>query len=1024
MSRLRLTPFFVFALLLGVTQTKAQRMIAQAGVNYFENFDTLATTGTSAVMPVGWLFFENGGTSTTTYAADIGTSTSGNTFSYGLSASTNRALGSIASGTTQPMIGARFVNTTGTLLTSATITCTLEQWRAGGRTTADSTVFAYGLNNAALQTGTWNTDHNLTFTSKVLGGTGRALNGNDTANQRFYNYTIVGLAVQPNDTFCIRWSDINAAGSDDGLAVDSFTIAFYASGTGLVAPPASLQLTISNQTSGVVSWNKPSGYVDSLYTTLVFAKASSAINSGIPSGNPSKYIADSNFTSTSSSRYQHDSSARCIMNGDLTSVSLLQLNPNTNYHISAFVVRLADSTYSSAAQTNATTFSFTPPSPLQSITVSPKYVKTADISWVLPTSYNSSTQQVLLFAKADTSQISGTATKGFSQYAASTNFGSGSRFELDTNAFCIYNGDLTSMTLNNLQFNQPYQLLGYVVSQFDSLYATAVVVNFTQNMAPPASVNNLTITGTSGNTARISWTKPTSYTNNTYTTLVFMKADSALNNGIPTRAPSAYFGTGNFGLGSPYQHDNKGYCVYKGDTNFVNITNISNSKNYFVSVMIVEDYDSVYSSITSATGSALPPPPYFPIGNINTVNPVTGVPDSLNKYVMLKGIVYGFNQRTFGLQFLLRDATGGIQVFSNSRNYSYTVKEGDSIAVSGVISHNRGQIQITSLDTVELINSGNRLPQPIVVNTLNENTENQLVRVNLVRFVSTPAGSNWPTGSSNIRVIKVGTSDTLTIRLINTSGLAGKPLPATTQFSVIGMGTQTSSSTSVPFAFDGYAIIPRSASDIIRFDSLGIFPLVSPANASNVSIDTASILFTWNTAPTATGVGTPTYTWKLDTVNGNFSNPVLSFTSNSSGNDTNFTFSNQAIQNLFASKGISKGQSFYGKWMIQAVSGTFKSNSSDTFSITLTNNLQTGISAATKHIDFMMYPNPTAGQVNLISEQAIESLVMYDMNGRVVHKALFNKNNLTLDLKWLNKGIYLIEIKTQAGTGTKRLMLN
>ncbi len=1124
-------------------------------MSYFENFDTLVSTGTSSVMPVGWLFFENGGSSTTTYTADIGTSTTGNTFSYGSASSTNRALGTLASGTTQPIIGARFVNNTPSVISSVSITFTMEQWRAGGRTTADTSVFSYGINNGSLSVGSWTIDHNLTLQSKTLGGSARGLIGNDTANQRGYTYTITGLSINVNDTLYIRWADINATGTDDGLAIDSFYITF--NGGGIAPPPAisALSFTNTGQTSATINWNKPSGYVDSLFTTLVFVKAQTAVVQGTPNRNATGYLADTNFSSSSSSRYQHDTAARCIYNGDGISVNISNLNIGTSYHVLGYVVRISDSVYSSAVITNgATQSNITPPAPLASIgagtkpltptridlawtkntytdsihtvlvflkkgsavnigvpslhpasyvsdslfnsTSSGRYqhdtaarciykgdgadvyvdgldpsstyyavafvVRDADsswsnavtgsfstpglppspvtnltftgtqvtaslISWTLPAGYSQALTNVVVFAKADSAIKGSTPVKNYTSYTANGVFGIGSTLETDNQAYCVYNGDLSSFTMSGLITSKKYYLKAYVVKQSDSLYSTADTLGFFQHYAPPLSVSSVSMTGINTSSAKITWTKPASYKNNGYTTLVFVKADQAVNNGTPVKSIIRYNPSATFGSGTKLETDSLAFTVFRGDTNFVNISNLNNTKTYHISIWVVEDFDSVYSFNAVGSGSSLPPPQYYPIGSVNTVNPVTGVPDSLNKSVLLRGVVYGFNQRFTGLQFLMRDATGGIQVLSTLKNFGYNnVLEGDSVTASGLISHSRGQVQLTTLDTVILIARGKAIKNPVVVNTLNENTENDLVRLNMVKFVTPPAGNNWPTNNTNIRVIKTGTFDTLTIRIISTSAIAGTPLPGSSVFSIVGMGAQTSTSTNVPFAFDGYYIIPRTASDIIPFDSLQAFALNRPLHNTTISVDIGSITFNWQHAIPASGVANPTYTWLLDSARGNFSTPLFSGASANSGADSIFTLTNAAIKSIFNAEGVNPGQSITTRWIIKATSGAYTRTSADTFTLILTNNTNnTSVGTVFKHISFHLYPNPADKLITVEAEEKIEAISITDMSGKaVLPPATFEGNSkIKIETNSLAKGLYLLQLKTATGTGVKRLII-
>lgn len=74
--------------------------ITSLGTPFAQNFDTLISTGSAtwtnnSTIP-GWYHARTG--TGTTIVVDTGTSTTGNLFSYGSTASTDRALGSIGSG--------------------------------------------------------------------------------------------------------------------------------------------------------------------------------------------------------------------------------------------------------------------------------------------------------------------------------------------------------------------------------------------------------------------------------------------------------------------------------------------------------------------------------------------------------------------------------------------------------------------------------------------------------------------------------------------------------------------------------------------------------------------------------------------------------------------------------------------------------------------------------------------------------------------------------------------------------------
>ncbi|MBN8457963.1 MAG: PEP-CTERM sorting domain-containing protein [Verrucomicrobia bacterium] len=212
--------------LLAVGASNAGAAISLAdGVAYTQNFDTLANSGTSSTMPDGWVYVETGSSANTTYTAGTGSGNAGDTYSFGPSGSSDRALGGLQSGSVVPTFGASFTNNVGASTIDITITYTGEQWRLGATGREDRLDFEYSANATSLTTGTWTSYNSLDFVAPVTSGTTGALNGNTSPNRTTgITATITGLSVTVGGTFWIRWKDFNATGADDGLAVDDFSI--------------------------------------------------------------------------------------------------------------------------------------------------------------------------------------------------------------------------------------------------------------------------------------------------------------------------------------------------------------------------------------------------------------------------------------------------------------------------------------------------------------------------------------------------------------------------------------------------------------------------------------------------------------------------------------------------------------------------------------------------------------------------------------------------------------------------------
>ena len=246
-SSFRLLPMAVCCLLVTAT-TWAQVSITSTTTTYTQNFNTLrATSGTSTTLPTGWRLLETGSNANTSYATDAGSSTTANTYSYGTGTNTDRALGTLRSASLISSIGFQVRNSTGQTITSLTITYNGEQWRCGTTGRTDQLDFQYSLNATSLANGTWTDANTLDFVSPFTTTVG-ARDGNNTANRTARSATITGLSIPNNTVFWLRWTDFDASGADDGLAIDDFTLRLNA---GDVTPPTATGFNPANGATGV-----------------------------------------------------------------------------------------------------------------------------------------------------------------------------------------------------------------------------------------------------------------------------------------------------------------------------------------------------------------------------------------------------------------------------------------------------------------------------------------------------------------------------------------------------------------------------------------------------------------------------------------------------------------------------------------------------------------------------------------------------------------------------------------------------
>lgn len=230
-SRFTLRSLFALTLGLGfsaVAFAQTPISIGSATAVYNQNFDGIGAAGTT--YPTGWTGLRSSGSGTANETlppvVTDGSASSGAIYNVGTTNATDRALGSLASGTTVPAFGAVFTNGTGAAITRVNIGFRAEQWRSGQNTANDEVLaFEYSLNATSLSTGTWVAATALNVTEPANSNTSAAaLNGNATGNFANISASLTGISWPAGTTMWIRWTDTNDAGTDALLAVDNFAI--------------------------------------------------------------------------------------------------------------------------------------------------------------------------------------------------------------------------------------------------------------------------------------------------------------------------------------------------------------------------------------------------------------------------------------------------------------------------------------------------------------------------------------------------------------------------------------------------------------------------------------------------------------------------------------------------------------------------------------------------------------------------------------------------------------------------------
>lgn len=197
--------------------------------------------------------------------------------------------------------------------------------------------------------------------------------------------------------------------------------------------------------------------------------------------------------------------------------------------------------------------------------------------------------------------------------------------------------------------------------------------------------------------------------------------------------------------------------------------------------------------------------PFYEIITLR-VNDEDGVPQLLEEYGEIRGVVHGVNLRPDGLEFTLIDPTAGIGVFRPSGNLGYEVEEGDSLRILGTVSFFNGLTQFEA-DSIEVIATGLTPYSPETVTELNEDTESQVVRLECVALVDE---TQWTGEGNGFNVEVANPSGTFTLRIDNDVDLYNETAPEGL-FHISGIGSQFDNES--PYD-DGYQLVPRYLADI------------------------------------------------------------------------------------------------------------------------------------------------------------------------------------------------------------------
>ena len=460
--------------------------------------------------------------------------------------------------------------------------------------------------------------------------------------------------------------------------------------------------------------------------------------------------------------------------------------------------------------------------------------------------------------------------------------------------------------------------------------------------------------------------------------------------------------------------------------------------------------------------------PFIPTYTIDQVDntDADGVPDSLNVYCKVVGVVHGVDMQgaATAVSFTVHDGTEGLGTYSSVATVaSYVVTEGDEVRIVGSIGHFNGLLQMY-VDSITVLSTGNATQTPTVVTTLGESTESELVKFENMTMVDP---TQWGSGSSGYNIDITNGTDTIVMRIDSDVDLYGAPAP-TGMFDVVGIGGQYDFS--APH-FDGYQLLPRYQADIMTSTGvaavkLSISEIMAGSNSTAYNADWFEIHnygdsavdlngYSWDDESEIAGTSTfPAVTVQpgeaivvLDDVAANkdaflaewklyagsvtiVANDELtgSFPSLSQNGDAVFLYDANGAEMASgvysaATAGFAVEFDTTGAFLGDAADGTNGAYTSLEGDVGSPGNLtpNTGVDEAS--VISNIYPNPTTGSftVNLASDISYEATIT-NMTGAAVFHKVGTGSVLEIDLD-AARGTYVLRVRTAQGTAVQMIVL-
>ena len=780
----------------GAVYSQINFTILNKNISYATTLDSLARTGVSAGLPVGFAIYQSN--NNIAYTADAGDSANANIYSYGARNAflgRVRALGSIGSKADTCYYGIEFRNNTGYAINSLTIAYTVEQWHLGasGRG-ADTTEFDFSNNATSLTgTGSWTHYGSLDMISPVTTGTPGPLNGQLAANQVNLTFKISGINKPNGANFWVRWYDHIIKGPNDGLGIQALTINAYSNIAG-----ATVVTKINSgkfpQTAGV-----PDTTVYGKFHGLVLSPnfvsnggLQFSIRDSIQTNGPQAGIgAITCISTTDLSGYKPNIGDSIYVTGKIRSykyltylqldtLKILKANKNPN-PVSITVNNINDNNESNLIKLNNLTLSPTATWDTTGASVLGGFTTTARTgAGGNVTIFINKNSNIFLRHKPNFPfNLNGIALQ--SGTAPNNGYFIWPRFAADFDTLPMPKiplkniGDINAYRTNNIpqiygladSTNRTYFVKGVVHSP--NLYYGGLYFNLIDNTGAITVYN---IAAVDGYKPQIGDSVLVGGVIQQLNGLIVIAADSIkfLNYGKPippqltsapiVKAQESYLITIKHArIVTPKAWDSTKIASYNTfevrivsglDTFFMNISKTTDlfRKSLILGAFNVTGvvgeystnakmpYNDHYEIIPRGSFDIVQTKiPAYTIGQIKPYNATSGAADSIGVTCFTKGVVQSGNLTDTGfVAFGIGDKTGFITVANINKVSGYNPTIGDSIILLGTVNQAAG-LTVFVPDSIHLLNAANKTLTPVVITKLNENEESALITVQAFMMV-------------------------------------------------------------------------------------------------------------------------------------------------------------------------------------------------------------------------------------------------------------------------------------------------